>query len=897
MPTRYYYISLLVALGALAASLYIIPNKNDVALMQMEDGDVKEAFATYRMQAKNGDFSLDVAVPLSRLYLEYGDSASAIIVMERFVALHPDNSAALKQLGGLYKSVGRMEDYLLNLKQQATLAPSQELFRALLALADFLARDDVRQLALEQLIASPGYSALEQDYFMLGYLYATQGKAREAIHVLKELFHSKNEEVSQDSIQLLLKLLIENTYKEEAFSIASIYLEKHSKSGEAARIMALFRLEGETTLALHFALPFVKDAAEHPAFLEEYLTCLLAAGKKREAKERLLVQLEKKQMPGSLPEMLFDLALTEQDGALLIRMARTVPLNTIPEETLMSAASIALLTHNMPLLAALHANLREQLAFTPLLATVLNAAEHPSATALASLARFADMPLPPKQQRMLLKIYALNKQYLPLFHLASRFPASTVLNIIEPADIAAMYLAVHQAQAGIAAYQDVAQQEGSKAGEVLLLLAAGSGDKALLISQAGRVRAQHSLLADCYGIAETYRQPAITLTLAKILYAQEKNDENRMQLADALLAGGHYKEALILLDEAVLAHKPVEQVYLDVVSAMLATHQGSMLSAHKSGFFLAVDRLLARQDVSMEAKMDAGYLLLNAGYREKAQAVFFALAQEAEPDSDAVKELLFLAGKNPDPATSNWLKTRAAASTDSAFPLWLDYLHRLHEDEAIVTLVEARQGSLASPDVTDRYIDALIALKARPRVARVLKNTLDKGCSPARCRKLAMLAIAEGLGAIAEKPLTQLLAISPDDTAVLEPLGLYYFTQGNMNKAWHYLDRYLQLAEGTPEIHMAYADILVHRQERDKAVPYYQRAVNALIALPEQNFITRSREAYIFTRLGMVQKATTLYRQLLQEQPGNNALRADFANMLIDNHLFHEAERVLKGGK
>lgn len=905
MHRNYYYGSAAIIIIALLFSMLIAPDKNDVALMQLEDGNLQAAFEKYQREADKGNFSLDVAIPLSRLYLQYGDVDNAIMVMERFVLLYPDNIPARKHLGMLYKSAQRLEEYVQNLERIGELSPSEEVFRELVQVADFLCRDDIKQQALQHLIISVGYSPNEKDYTTLAYLYAKQGNNTAALKTLKSIIALQDYQVSPDTIEFALQLFMENKYIGKAFNIASIYLSKHTGGDEAARIMAIFRMQGRVDFALEFAKKLQSRMATSSAFQEEFVTDLLVRNKKKEALDILMMQLRKKHMPGGLPEMLIDLALGQENIPLLEELADTIPLNIIPEETLMHYTEIAFRKENAQMARKMIANLGERaLATMPVLMVALQAAGNPSPIAFENLYKLSSNQLLNESQIVsLARIYAQRKQYLSLFELVEKLTVRQMLENVDAIEIAEMYLASGQAAAGIqryaAAYREHLTRHDApvmlqEMNTVLLFLAAGSGKNTLFstqIEQLGGVSG--SLLADCYSLAEKYHQSALLLSIAEMLYSYNATDANRMQLADTLLHNKHYDKALKLLAAMIEEGKPMERHYLDAVSKMISEHQTTLLSAHKPMLFRVIDHLLARADITEEEKRNSGYLLINAGYKEKAKSLFFILAQHQNAYSPDVQEVLFLAGEKPDNTILNWLKERAVSAEGAEQAVWLAHLNRLGQGRAVVAIVESQENKRQTAEVTDNYIQALIHTKSRKKLAEILKKELDKNTAADRYRKLVMLAISEGMDGIVEKPLQHLLTLFPGDAELLQQAGLYSFYQEHYTEAEKYFTNFLRLHEGNQEVYYAYAEILWSKHSYGKAKEYYQHAAELIGALSQKDFPTRMREAQIFYRQGNIKAASEMYKILLKEQPDNVNLKADFANMLIESRQFNEAKKLL----
>ena len=90
MSKVYYYGVAAIAILGLLASILISPNANEIALMNLEDKHFDDAFSKYKKLLDEGDNSINVVIPLSKLYLQFGDVGSAVTLMEQFVEKNPD---------------------------------------------------------------------------------------------------------------------------------------------------------------------------------------------------------------------------------------------------------------------------------------------------------------------------------------------------------------------------------------------------------------------------------------------------------------------------------------------------------------------------------------------------------------------------------------------------------------------------------------------------------------------------------------------------------------------------------------------------------------------------------------------------------------------------------------
>ena len=117
-----------------------------------------------------GDRSVSVVIPLTQLYLQFGDVEKAVQLMESFVDENPNDVAALKRLGKFFQYAERPHDYLTILERIAALEPGEAYFRELSDIYNFNAQYEKQIEILKTLIDK--YPNRPQDFIDLAKLEA-----------------------------------------------------------------------------------------------------------------------------------------------------------------------------------------------------------------------------------------------------------------------------------------------------------------------------------------------------------------------------------------------------------------------------------------------------------------------------------------------------------------------------------------------------------------------------------------------------------------------------------------------------------------------------------------------------------------------------------------------------
>ncbi|MFQ5849292.1 MAG: tetratricopeptide repeat protein [Candidatus Binatia bacterium] len=300
----------------------------------------------------------------------------------------------------------------------------------------------------------------------------------------------------------------------------------------------------------------------------------------------------------------------------------------------------------------------------------------------------------------------------------------------------------------------------------------------------------------------------------------------------------------------------------------------------------------SRTDVSPDEKRSIAFRMLEAGHKQSAEKVFFALASDAPPESPDVSQLLFLWGPQPDPSALDWIEERARLASGSEKAGWLNHLVNAGAPQRAVAIVEASSEPPHGP-VLYAYLNALVEAHDRDRLATVMDHQLSTEGNPKRLRRLARLALQENLTITTQRIFRKLLKAKPDDQEALMWLGRLAFFGSRYATAKRYLGRYLASGEADYESHFYYGEILRRENGLAAAKDHYERALQQIGRLSVRSPRSELFRAKILARLGRFDDSVALFEKLLQQRPDDSDVRAEFAALLLDNGKYERAEQIL----
>jgi len=889
----------LLAIGAVAAGFYLAPDHEEIALMQMNDAHFKDALKYYSSLRAKGNTSINVLVPLINLHVHYGDIDQSIELLKSFVTKHPRSIEGHKRLAALYKSSQRFNHYCKELEILQELAPSTNTLRDLADSYDFLGLYENEMQALARLVVSKDYKPREEDYVALASFLRVDHKPDEAVYAILTLIDLKKYAVSIETMHLAMQLLLETGEKQKAFSIAQKYLNKYGQEKDAITLSVLLQQQGQFDSAYALLVPFLPNISRSSDLLQQVITLQLAQGKDADAYALLSSQFNKGNFPYLLAAPLIDLAVKYKNYTQAEAVIHTVPLEKMPEDALLRCADQWFLLKRPDIALYMQSRLgKEYLRQDPLLEAVLDVAVHDTPEKMEALLAIPPESIALPEQKMIIAGICVERGFTERASaLLNGMPVADILHTLDAQQYAQLYLDADEAEQAVALLN--AARPGSppetqaRVDKTLLLLAAGEG-KTESVQQWFKDHPDDNgpWLSEAYWLADRYQRDALALILAQRLYRSEPTPQNQMQLTEALLLNHRYAEALAELQPLAQKDPDARALYLEVMADWI--HRAGIKEvpdANRRALEALVTSILKDNTVSLEEKRNMAYLLEKTGSRNKAENIFLAIAANQPFASPDVSELLGFWGDNLSPRALDWLEKRARNVSDDEKPEWLAYLNNTGHPQTVLAILGGSEEF--SPPIADQYISALVTVHDTKLLNNALKQEIDKEEDPQRLKKLATIALQEDLPVTSEKGWRKLYSLDPDDADAEKELGLQALAVNHYTEAGRLLKKYLQHNKGDYQVNYAYAEVLQHKEATEQARPYFEKAQNQLAGISQKTIENQSDEAHLLYRNNKIGKSIVLYRKLLSQFPQNKTIRADFAELLIENQQFEEASRVL----
>ena len=588
MKAHFVFVALFVIAGV-ATGFLLVPRDKELALMFFKDKDFEAALQVYEDQLAAGDWSINVVVPLTQLYLQYGDVDTAAGLMEKFVRRNPENIEARRLLGRYFQFAQRPADYLRNLEETIDISISETELRELSAIYNFNAQFERQVAVLEMLIRH--FPSNSGDFLTLAQLQASLSDFDGAVRTLDRLLELHPDTLTADVTELHLSLALDRKRYDEAYAQAKGWLSRHPVPETFSRFASLFAFKGRGDLGLKLIDPIMADIEKYPDLLAEYVRLQAENGQAKAAFERL----RRMHLAGMLPDeaagTFIDLALDRDEKDMALKSAGEIDLRILPDWMLPVLAEVSISIDRFDFVQGMLDGLGTGfLELRPVLAAevslVLN--DVPAARHWVGVAESA--PVLTTTQRI-----NLARVYLDLDEDTN---ALSILRDVayEPAaparifsDLARLFVRLDRTKEGLSVFGDILETRDEyliEAGWALLATSAGDASAVIAWMDGNTEDAQRQALLDVYFAAARHNRPLLALIAAEHVFARTSrpSDRNRFAraLTDVAMPGGPledvqsavlgiYAEHAITGDAARISDLGYADLAEQFVSAMMAS--------------------------------------------------------------------------------------------------------------------------------------------------------------------------------------------------------------------------------------------------------------------------------------------------------------------------------------
>lgn len=300
---------------------------------------------------------------------------------------------------------------------------------------------------------------------------------------------------------------------------------------------------------------------------------------------------------------------------------------------------------------------------------------------------------------------------------------------------------------------------------------------------------------------------------------------------------------------------------------------------------------------SDETRRMLAFSLIDDGFKSDATVIFQQLAENKSPDSQEVKDLLFMWGPRLNTQQVAWLNHRAttAASTGDKVR-WGEYISSYGDDFAFMNYVSANPAALTHPSLRKKYFNAVAQNASIESFDAGLADWMNATNDPEALKDYADVAKAYGYQDAAVRALKKIETLGSAKEPVLKDLGILTFSQGKYDESDRYLSGFLQEQQQQPnpeeEAYEAYFYKGELNRRNHKNVPLANQYYSEIVRLGPQLATNLPRQSIYYSslfHLGHYEQAKQGFNGLLERYPNDKSLLADYMSVLAEYKFYNDA--------
>lgn len=372
------------------------------------------------------------------------------------------------------------------------------------------------------------------------------------------------------------------------------------------------------------------------------------------------------------------------------------------------------------------------------------------------------------------------------------------------------------------------------------------------------------------------------------------DDRAQINYAYILIGNGRRNEALpFVKNYAQTKGGEWQKMYAQL------TTKGKTSGTGKAAPKLSREQLVAMansKSINAANKRQIAFTLLHDGYKQDAIALFKDLAKDKGPDSQEVKDLLYLWGGKLEGENLAWIQQREHTANAYDKDRWASLINNVADDNNVLAYVSSTPEALYNRDLRKRYFDILAQTHSPENYDVAMRGWVAGTTDVPALVDYATTAYNFGYLSATTNGFKRVLELDPSNQKALSSLATLDYSKGKFKGAERSLDQYLAQnpdpSTNPAQAHYYKAELLRRKGDLQAAQAEYAQVV----ALTTQTGATTpdalSRMYTAQFHLGQVADAKTGFEQLLEQYPDDKSLLADYMAALIEYKMLDDASRI-----
>lgn len=390
-------------------------------------------------------------------------------------------------------------------------------------------------------------------------------------------------------------------------------------------------------------------------------------------------------------------------------------------------------------------------------------------------------------------------------------------------------------------------------------------------------------------------QKELTTYAEAALKAVRGSDAQQLNYTYILLNNGRRDVALPIVREYAKTRRGEWQKILNQIT--LKPGQNSGLSS-KTMSTAELVKMAGRPGASEATRRSIGFELIKRGAKQEAMPIFQSIADKHGPQSQQVKDLLYLWGGTLTDEQIAWASNRAKSAQGLDRQKWGELIANYGDDRAILQYVSTTPDALYQAQLRQQYFRVLASRAGKKAYGENMRGWVAATTDIPALLDYTKTAQGNGYLEAAQAGFERILALNPNQEYALGQMGIITFAQSNLPASRQYLDRYVAQIGGDisrPES----AQVYFYRAQLNKlqgrpvdATRDFDKVVASANESPPASREARSRLYTSMMYVGQQPQAMQGFEALLQQYPNDKSLLADYMSVLVEFKLFADATRI-----
>lgn len=309
---------------------------------------------------------------------------------------------------------------------------------------------------------------------------------------------------------------------------------------------------------------------------------------------------------------------------------------------------------------------------------------------------------------------------------------------------------------------------------------------------------------------------------------------------------------------------------------------------------------MAKSKSASEAtKRQIAFSLLNDGHKADAAVIFQELAANKGPDSQEVKDLMYIWGGKLNDQQMAWVKNRAANASAYDKNRWAELINNTASDDAVMQYVSAQPDALYNRPLRQKFFRTLATSGSRQNYDTAMRDWVAQTTDVPALSDYAATGQAYGYREAALNGYNRVLALDPNNSKALSQIAALQFSKGKFSEADKNLNQYMAVqsqkpdAESNPaQAHFYKAELLRRQGNKAGAAAEYAEVVRITDETRDNAPDALSRKYTAQFRLGQHDEAKAGFNTLLANHPDDKGILADYMSALIEYRYLNEATNI-----